>query len=262
MLTKNNPERDRIGDSVRRAIREAIRANAMTGDATADAAIERHLAAQFGDPPPATGESAPIQAGFKEAFAAKHAIEDGIEWSWDDATDIAKPIRAAYLEFKTSTDPIQCDVARAIDERAVLECRLGMVKRAGMLVTCLEASPLRDESDQSGAYSQFSCGSPAEMANLIQTLRDAAPTEALELTDVVVPYDNFWKDPIVGALIADGFQISRQAILPARSSAGQSLPKGQIFSALKIYYYVMMQRAQPTGRAANEQGTQARQASS
>jgi hypothetical protein len=40
------------------------------------------------------------------------------------------------------------------------------------------------------------------------------------------------------------------------------MPKGQIFSALKIYYYVMMQRAQPAGRAANEQATQARQAAS
>src|SRR5262245_61459164 len=99
----------------------------MTGDATADAAIERHLAAQFGEPPAATSENAPIQPGFKEAYAAKHSIEDGIDWSWDDATDIAKPIRAAYLDFKTSTDPIQCDVARAIDDRAVLECRLGMV---------------------------------------------------------------------------------------------------------------------------------------
>ncbi len=262
MQNKGNFERDRIGDSVRKAIREAIRNNAMTGDATADAAIERHLAAQFGEPPAATAESVPIPAGFKEAYAAKHAIEDGIDWSWDDATDIAKPIRAAYLDFKSSTDPIQCDVARAIDDRAVLECRLGMVKRAGMLVTCLEATPQRDETDHAGAFGQFSCGSPAEMANLIQTLRDAAPTEALELTDLVVPYDNFWKEPIVGALIADGFQISRQAILPARSSAGSSLPKGQVFSALKIYYYVMMQRAQPAGQPANEQGIPARQAAS
>lgn len=262
MQNKTDLERDRIGDSVRRAIREAIRNNAMTGDATADAAIERHLAAQFGVPPAPTAESAPIAAGFKEAYAAKHAIEDGIDWSWDDATDIAKPIRAAYLDFKSSTDPIQCDVARAIDDRAVLECRLGMVRRAGMLVTCLEATPHRDETDQAGAFGQFSCGSPAEMAALVQTLRDAAPTEALELTDLIVPYDNFWKDPIVGALIADGFQISRQAILPARSSAGSSFPKGQVFSALKIYYYVMMRRAQPAGPPANEQGEPGQQAAS
>ena len=262
MLTKTNPERDRIGDSVRRAIREAIRNNAMTGDATADAAIERHLAAQFGDPPSGSGDTFPIQAGFKEAYAAKHAIEDGIDWSWDDATDIAKPIRAAYLDFKTSTDPVQCDVARAIDDRAVLECRLGMVKRAGMLVTCLEATPQRDETDASGEFGQFGCGSPAEIADLVRTLRDAAPTEALELTDLVVAYDNFWTHPVVASLIADGFQISRQAIVPARSRAGKSWPKGQVFSALKIYYYVMMQRAQPPAPPANEQGAPFRQAAS
>jgi hypothetical protein len=254
MLHKDNPERDHIGDSVRRAIREAIRNNAMTGDRAADAAIERHLAAQFGEPPAAIGDSSPIHAGFKEAFASKHAIDDGIDWSWDDATDIAKPIRTAYTEFKSSTDPIQCDVARSFDDRAVLACRLGMVKRGGMLVTCVEATPQTDEPDGANVFGQFSCGSPEEVGRLIKTLREAAPTEALELGDLVVPYDNFWKQPIVTALIGDGFQISRQAILPARSNGARTTPKGQVFSALKIYYYVMMQRNQPAKPAANEAG--------
>jgi hypothetical protein len=262
MLHKDNPERDHIGDSVRRAIREAIRNNAMTGDRAADAAIERHLAAQFGEPPAAIGDSSPIHAGFKEAYATKHAIDDGIDWSWDDATDIAKPIRAAYTEFKASTDPIQCDVARAIDDRAVLACRLGMVKRGGMLVTCVEAAPQIDESDTNNIFGQFSCGTPEEISRLIQTLREAAPTEALELSDLVVPHDNFWKHPIVAALIGDGFQISRQAIQPARSNGPRVTPKGQVFSALKIYYYVMMQRNQPAKPAANEAGALQQQAAS